>query len=1114
MSKTNSIFVQKNKIFYPIKQEDFLTQALQKRIQQYKNNDEIQVQKDDKASNIKQKKRINYELKESKFDIQDTPIQKLLIKQEIKDTYLPDVLELKKKKWNNSTTLPQNPLLEEPHAKKLMNIKLGLADSKSVQPSKKKLYIGTESRNDYTGWNNSTLFEKNRANYFAITPLKNLQKIAQSTKNLRQQKNETLLPINYQNPFQIQNTFEKQSRLSKIADRQILSEIKQQYIFQNPDASQEKVQAAAFRLNYEQKLKSKQNENLDENQQCTFSPNISLTTNNKRNYQIKTYHSGNFEKIQQISVNSEQKKLKQKWAYSCCLSPEKNSTGCVSDFQIDLQEFDHKNDRKDNQYIKQSLNNSYNEGIQQNDQNNLKKNLFNSKSSKKYSQHLKSPDKNQNLNQNSNQENEYQNFQTTLSLMEIEELPNSQNCSAKNLCMGISDLPLQLIRGKSINIQFGTNDTYDSYDDLDSLQLCRRNSDIQRHHNVTNNLLNSQQSQQINHNNCNSNGIYQNAKRKTNLFQIDENNFQIPNKKSSQKLMPSTHSFCEENLSEESDDEYNYPTKNSFFGNLVNQYNKEGSPNNFQNSKTEKINKITQPDPNDKDLIMEEENNKQITITNNKDNQQTGQNIFSAKKIVNNKTSISPKNTQEEKLASFFQNSHIQIQPHNITDIDITGPSPKLDRRRLFSKTGIENILEIQKSVSQENLIFLKNEDSVKQISQPPIIQNNQTKNLNKEFKNLLNDTENNHQKSNNNNNNNNVNQQKQNNMNNSNQNQKMQQNKHNMIIQQKDSRFLRDYEILKIIKGPITNVFICRNKLNQQLYTIKELKLSKIKEAELYMEEIKYLSGWTTNLQNSHFVIFYSSWIEDNKLYLVMEYCTKSLRAYHQKFERPNEFTIRKILIDICSGLNVIHSKNCVHLALKPENILQSTNNKFKIADLGFAKLQVAQNDSLGLWEGDYAYVAPELAIENDENNQDEFSNLDKADIFALGAILLELMTGTDLPKSGKDWEALRNGKFKNLKSIKAYYSSTLQHLVLKMLKRDPKDRPSAKKILADLMCEEKVINQEKVKLYRNDNIKKMQILKDLKKQIEQLKKPYQPNQKENGTNTLHQQNQLNISF
>ena len=70
------------------------------------------------------------------------------------------------------------------------------------------------------------------------------------------------------------------------------------------------------------------------------------------------------------------------------------------------------------------------------------------------------------------------------------------------------------------------------------------------------------------------------------------------------------------------------------------------------------------------------------------------------------------------------------------------------------------------------------------------------------------------------------------------------------------------------------------------------------------------------------------------------------------------------------------------------------------------------------------------------------------KADIFSLGATLLEIASSMNLPKNGLLWQKLREGnqiKF----SPSADRTTQLEELINKMMDPDPEARPSIEEIL-----------------------------------------------------------------
>lgn len=116
-----------------------------------------------------------------------------------------------------------------------------------------------------------------------------------------------------------------------------------------------------------------------------------------------------------------------------------------------------------------------------------------------------------------------------------------------------------------------------------------------------------------------------------------------------------------------------------------------------------------------------------------------------------------------------------------------------------------------------------------------------------------------------------------------------------------------------------------------------------------------------------------------------------------------PNRSNLKKLLplfIEIADGLAKAHGAGIVHRDLKPENIMITADGRAKIVDFGLAKL-VAFQDNLepnaptavhatgaGTILGTVGYMAPE---------QVEARAVDhRADIFSLGCVLYESITGT----------------------------------------------------------------------------------------------------------------------
>ena len=148
-----------------------------------------------------------------------------------------------------------------------------------------------------------------------------------------------------------------------------------------------------------------------------------------------------------------------------------------------------------------------------------------------------------------------------------------------------------------------------------------------------------------------------------------------------------------------------------------------------------------------------------------------------------------------------------------------------------------------------------------------------------------------------------------------------------------------------------------------------------------------------------------------------------------------------------IARGVGAAHERGIVHRDLKPENILFTTAGAPLVADLGLAKhwsraapgaSQSVSLSATGEIRGTAGYMAPEQARDAKEVGP-------TADVFALGAILYELISGrAAFPgESVLDViEKVQSGSFAPLHSIRPETPRWLEEVVSRALAREPARR------------------------------------------------------------------------
>jgi len=145
-------------------------------------------------------------------------------------------------------------------------------------------------------------------------------------------------------------------------------------------------------------------------------------------------------------------------------------------------------------------------------------------------------------------------------------------------------------------------------------------------------------------------------------------------------------------------------------------------------------------------------------------------------------------------------------------------------------------------------------------------------------------------------------------------------------------------------------------------------------------------------------------------------------------------------LILQIASGLIHIHSRQVIHLDLKPENIMLTPENRVKIIDFGLARKQGVEDllaDDFTSPHGTPFYMAPEQIL----GERGEV----RSDLYSLGIIFYEMLTSRLPYKRSKKLSQIRR-RLKQEPVPPRYYDADIppqiQEIILRAIGRRLEDR------------------------------------------------------------------------
>ncbi|MDH4272515.1 MAG: serine/threonine protein kinase [Candidatus Aminicenantes bacterium] len=201
--------------------------------------------------------------------------------------------------------------------------------------------------------------------------------------------------------------------------------------------------------------------------------------------------------------------------------------------------------------------------------------------------------------------------------------------------------------------------------------------------------------------------------------------------------------------------------------------------------------------------------------------------------------------------------------------------------------------------------------------------------------------------------------------------------------------------------------------------------------------------------LNHPNIITIYDVARDKDLTYIVMQYIDGSnLQALIESGKAISPQEIIDILKPVADALDFAHRGGIVHRDIKPANIMIDNTGKPFLADFGVARIETSTMTQAGTTVGTLSYMSPE---------QVKGQTVDKrSDIFALGVILYELLTGKK-PFGGDNMSTIVyrivHEEPERITEINKDLPPAYESVVRRALAKNPEDRyQSCRELIADL--------------------------------------------------------------
>ncbi len=269
-------------------------------------------------------------------------------------------------------------------------------------------------------------------------------------------------------------------------------------------------------------------------------------------------------------------------------------------------------------------------------------------------------------------------------------------------------------------------------------------------------------------------------------------------------------------------------------------------------------------------------------------------------------------------------------------------------------------------------------------------------------------------------------------------------------IVLQEGTVLAQRYEIVKVIgEGGMGSVYKAKDLELDRLVALKVIRPELARNTAI-VDRFKQELRLSHQVTHKNVIRMYDLGESDGIKFITMEYIEgRDLRSMmYAKTKMAPEETV-EILKQVCRALESAHNAGIIHRDLKPQNIMVDQSGRILLMDFGLAR-KIADDGmtQTGALIGTMDYMSPEQALGKELD--------ERSDIFALGLIFYELLTGKMPFKADSALASLIKRTQERAAPVSSHDPAippTLSGIVSKCLERDAALRyKTVAEVLADL--------------------------------------------------------------